>query len=59
MKLSSFIIEDLGTITSITPKTKKALKWMQDNLQAESWQWFGPSLCIDSRYAEDIIDSLS
>lgn len=59
MKLSSFIINDLGTITVIIPKTKRALSWLKNNLHTESWQWDGSVLSIDSRYAEDIINALA
>lgn len=59
MKLSSFIINDLGTITVIIPKTKKALSWLKNNFYTQSWQWEGSALSIDSRYAEDIVDALS
>lgn len=59
MKLSSFIINDLGTITVIIPKTVKAFIWLKNNLHTESWQWDGDMLSIDSRYAEDIIDALA
>jgi hypothetical protein len=47
-----------GSIVTIQPKTKKASKWIDDNLQLESWQIFGPAIAIDSRFAEDIINAI-
>jgi hypothetical protein len=50
-----FEVNDMGTVVSITPMNKDAQKHLMGNVKTESWQWMGPSLCVDHRYAEPII----
>jgi hypothetical protein len=54
----NFEISNCGNITSITAKTKKAAKWINDNVYFETWQVQGRSIMIDSRMAEDIIEAI-
>lgn len=54
----NFNISFNGSVVTIQPKTKKASKWIADNLQVESWQRFGPAVAIDSRLAQDIIEAI-
>ncbi len=50
----NFSFENNGTTWSIVPETKKALKWMEDNLATESWQWLGNTLVVDHRMAQGV-----
>jgi hypothetical protein len=54
----NFEIINCGNITSITAKTKKAAKWINDNVYFEAWQVQGRSIMVDSRMAEDIIEAI-
>lgn len=54
----NFIINRSGSITTITARTKKAAKWLNDNVYFESWQVSGRSIHIDSRMSEDIIEAI-
>lgn len=54
----NFIINNSGSITTITARTKKAAKWINDNVYFESWQVSGRSIHIDSRMAEEIIEAI-
>lgn len=54
----NFIINQSGSITTITARTKKAAKWLSENVHFETWQVCGPAICIDSRMAEDIIEAI-
>ena len=50
-------ISDEGSIVRfwpVTPAGKEAL----GDVDAESWQWFGRSLCVDHRMAGGLIDHL-
>ena len=40
------------------PATKKAKKWLTENTNAESWQWFGFGLCVDHRCAPNLIQGI-
>jgi hypothetical protein len=52
-------INDQGTIVSFTPLTEAAQEWFKANVESESWQWRGFTLCVDHRYALDLITGLS
>jgi hypothetical protein len=48
-------INDQGSIVMFTPRTPQGEKWIQENLEFESWQMMGPSLCLDHRPAQDVV----
>jgi hypothetical protein len=54
----NFSFTQSGNLYGITCKTKRALKWVKENCQADSWQWFGHTLWIDIRLAEDIVAAI-
>lgn len=47
-----------GSIITFAPMTEAAREWFFSNVQAEPWQWFGGQLCVEPRYASDLIDGL-
>lgn len=55
----NFHFTQSGNLYGITCKTKRARKWVKDNLQTEGWQWLGNTLWIDIRFAEDIVNAIS
>jgi hypothetical protein len=48
-------IIDQGTIVAIMPNTTAAKEWLRENCQTESWQWLGITLCVEPRYAADLV----
>lgn len=48
-------IDDLGTLVLFASRTLKGAIWLTINCEAESWQWFGNALCVDSRYAKPLL----
>lgn len=54
-----FDIEDCGSIVAIRPNTPEAKAWLDDNVQAEPWQFFGGALCIDHRMADVILNAIA
>jgi hypothetical protein len=46
------------SIVQFTPETADESEWLDENVQAESWQYMGKSLCIDARYAGDLIEGI-
>lgn len=54
----TWIIQNLGTLTQITCRTKKARKWLDSNVHYESWQEAGNGILVDSRMAEDIVTAI-
>jgi hypothetical protein len=47
--MRDFLIVDHGSIVSIMPITEAALKWIDENVVCEPWQWLGGALCVDRR----------
>ena len=48
------LIENHGSIILFRPLCRQAKRWLQDNAQAESWQWFGGALAVEPRCAADL-----
>ncbi len=57
--MRDFLIADHGSIISIVPNTEAALKWIDENVVSEPWQWLGGALCVDRRYARDLTDEIA
>lgn len=53
--MTDFLVRDCGSIVQIQPLTKGAFVWVESQLETEPWQWLGPTLNIDRRFAGDII----
>ena len=52
-------ISDEGSVVAFRPMTREARQWFSEFVQAESWQWIGPYLCVDHRYADDLAGGLT
>jgi hypothetical protein len=52
------IVENSSSIVSLTPITPAAREWIKENCQTEPWQWLGPTLNIDTRYAGNILEGM-
>jgi len=48
-----------GTLIGFRPLDAETAAWFADNVISEPWQWLGPTLWVDARYAQDIVDGLS
>lgn len=44
-----------GCIVQLTGMTLAGVDWLREFCDAEEWQWQGPTLNADRRFAEDII----
>jgi hypothetical protein len=47
-----------GTITTITPLSDHCREWLEDNVEIEPWQRFGPSIAIEPRYVEQLAETM-
>jgi hypothetical protein len=56
---ADFDVADHGSIVTFTPLTDDARDWLNEHVQAESWQWLGAGLCVDRRYAGPLIDGIA
>jgi hypothetical protein len=57
--MRDFLIADHGSIISIVPNSEAALKWIDENVASEPWQWLRGALCVDRRYARDPTDEIA
>jgi hypothetical protein len=53
--MSDFQITDQGTIILIRPLNAAARQWLDENVISEPWQWVQGALCVEARFARDII----
>lgn len=51
-------ITDEGSIVMFTPMTKAGEDWIQQNVEFESWQMMGPSLCVDHLPAQGLVEGM-
>lgn len=50
-----------GPMTSVflfEPITKKGERWIRENVAAESWQWLGRNLAVESGFARDLAEGM-
>jgi len=58
MATPDFRIRNEGTVVMFTPLTESARNFLRDNVESESWQWMGESLCVDHRMAHELLHAL-
>lgn len=47
-------VENGGSLFLFRPLTDAGREWLNENVAAESWQWFGGALAVEHRYAGDL-----
>ena len=53
--MSDFNISDQGSIFLIRPLNEAARQWLDENVVSEPWQWVGDALCVEARFARDLL----
>ena len=53
--MSDFQIADRGTVFTIRPLNETARQWLDENVVSEPWQWVQGALCVETRFARDLI----
>ena len=56
--MSDFQIADQGSIFLIRPLNDAARQWLAENVVSEPWQWVKGALCVEARFARDLIKEL-
>lgn len=56
--MSDVRVESDSSMVLITPVSYVGRQWIDENIQAEGWQWLGGSLAVDKRYAEPIVNGM-
>lgn len=52
-------IEDHGTIVLFRPLDDASREWLENNTNAEAWQWWAGALAVDHRAARELLEVLS
>jgi len=45
------LVRNEGTVFAFWTLTDRAQTWIDENVESESWQWFGDFLVVEHRYA--------
>ena len=53
--MSDFQIADHGSIISIRPLNEPTCQWLDENVVSEPWQWVQGALCVEARFARDLL----
>ena len=56
--MADLTVDRMGSIVGLTPMNQVAREWLDDNCQAEPWQWQGDTLNIDGRMAPEILEAI-
>ena len=56
--MNDFQIADHGTVISIRPLNDAACQWVEENIVSEPWQWVQGALCVEARFARDLIKEI-
>jgi len=51
-----FLYSDQDKVSLLQPLTAAGREWLNDNVQAEGWQFFGNALAIELRYVPGVIE---
>ena len=54
-EMSDFQITDQSSIFLIRPLNPAARQWLDENVVSELWQWLEGALCVEARFARDLI----
>lgn len=48
-------VQNEGTILLFHLNTEAAQEWVEHHVETESYQWFGPALVVEHRYADTLV----
>ena len=57
--MSDFQISDQGSIFLIRPLNDAARHWLHENIVSEPWQWVQGALCVDARFARELVAEIT
>lgn len=52
------VITDFGSLVQLKPVSYAGGDWINANVYTEGWQWFGGGLCVERRFAPDLINGM-
>jgi hypothetical protein len=52
------LVRNEGTVFLFNPLTARAKEWIEENVQIETYQWFGSTLVVEHRYAWGLAEGM-
>lgn len=52
-------MENHGTVVMLRPLTDAGRDWIEENVHAEGWQWFGGALACEPRMVEPVLQGMA
>lgn len=52
-------VQDEGSIVLLQPDSDAEREWLEENTDSEPYQWLGPNLAVEWRYAAAIINGMN
>ena len=56
--MADFEVHNAGSIVQIKALTNEMQEWIDENVEAPAHMWLGGMLCVESAYADDLIDGM-
>ena len=53
-----FLITNQGSLVGFVARSAAARQWLDDNTNAEGWQYLGSTLWVDHRMADNLLDGI-
>lgn len=57
-QLPDILVENHGSLITFTMQNESARAWINANVESEPYQWFGDALCVEPRYAADVVNAM-
>ena len=57
--MADFQTDRMSSVVGITPMNPAAREWLDENCQADDWQWQGETLNVDRRMAPAILEGIT
>jgi hypothetical protein len=57
--MCDFQIADHGSIITVRQVSEAARQWLDENVDAEPWQWLAGALCAEHRFARVLVDEIA
>jgi hypothetical protein len=58
-KQKDILIRNCGTVWQFVPLSRRAKKWISENVQSEPWQHMGSTLVVDWRYGQPLAEGMA
>jgi hypothetical protein len=52
------LVENAGTVFTFCPLTTAAKSWVEENVEAEAYQWLGNVLVVEHRFAWGLAEGM-